>query len=631
MSTSETVGDAAPDAARDVAAAHAAGTDGVPSMPAPPWRRGGFLSALLALAAAVTILPALTGIPYYLTHGDRYHPWSDHALIELQVRAIGHHPVLLGPFSREGWHHPGPAMYYLIAGPYHLLGDSSSAAPIVTLLLNAVCVVIATLLVRRLLGPATAVGFLAVIVLYLRLAPGGFWRDPWNPYIAVLPLLVAVLAALVAIEGHVRWFPLAVGAASFSVECHVGFTLPAGAVLGLSALVLLVRPIARPIARPGPDTLRRARLVALGDALRRHRGAIGASVLVAAAMWALPIGQQIFGKQGNLTLIWDYLRTHSPTTSRRLAVRVVASQLGAVPGYVTGRRPGLAGPDSAALLPLWTAGVAVMIFALAAVVAVRLRHRVLILLATTTAVVTLTAVVAVSRIVGPVFAYLVTWTAIAGVLLWTTVVATVVVAVRRGLASRSVRSAGAAGEARVGHRARFARPVGPVGPVRPVDGLTGLAGLAALAVIVTLTAFTVHDTAQAPTGASAAIGTPGDSLDVAGLSEAVRTWLGPAHDHDTVRVAPTGSGGATIVDPTLLMTPGVVLDLRKHGVDARVDPGFANAYGPAIARGSATARWQVFVLFGPRGELPPGVTARLLGRSGEFAVYGGSGPAAAGR
>ncbi len=568
-------------------------------------RPGGLRAGLLlAVAAVVTILPALTGIPYYLAHGGRFHPWSDHALIELQVRAIGHHPVLLGPFSREGWHHPGPALYYLIAGPYHLLGDSSSAAPIVALLLNAVFVVMAALLVRRLLGSAAAVGFLVVIALYLRVAPDGFWRDPWNPYIAVLPLLVAVLAALAATEGGVRWFPVAVGAASFSVECHVGFVLPAAAVLGLGALVLLVRPA----ARRGPDD--RRGWPALAGALGRHRGAIGASVLVAAALWALPIGQQIFGKQGNLTLIWDYLRTHSPTTSRRLAVRVVASQLGAVPGYVTDRRPGLATPDSAGLLPLWTAGVAVLCLAVAVVVAVRLRHRVLLLLATTTVVVTLTAVVAVARIVGPVFAYLVTWTAIAGVLLWTTVVATAVVAGSRAVAAW--------------HRTAAGRPGRSTGPV----AATGLAGLVAVTVIAVLVGLTVHDTARAATGGSAAIGTPGDSLDVAGLSEAVRAWLGPAHQHDTVRVAATGSGGVGVVDPTLLMTPGVVLDLRRHGVDARVDPGFANAYGAAIAQGAATARWQVFVLYGPRGQLPPGVTARRLGRSGDFAVYGGPGPTA---
>jgi hypothetical protein len=606
-------GAVATDAETDGGAPDGTATTGAPGGATAPARpRRALAAAFLTLAAGLAILPAITGIPYYLVHGGRYHPWSDHALIELQVRAIGHHSVLVGPFSREGWHHPGPAMYYLIAGPYHLLGDSSAAEPLVALLLNAGCVVVAVVLTRRLLGTAAAAGFLVVLAVYLRAAPDGFWRDAWNPYIAVLPLLVAVLACLAALDGRVRWFPVAVGAGSFSVECHVGFVLPVTAVLGLTALLLIVRPAVRRTA-PASEAANRWRVPAVVDAGRRHRAAIVGSVVVAVVMWALPVGQQLFGRQGNLTLIWDYLRTHSPTTSRREAVKIVATQLGAVPGYVAGRTPRAAGLALPSVLPAWTGAVALGVFALAAAVAIRLRHRMLLLLAAMTAVVGVTAVIAVSRIVGPVFAYLVTWTAVTGVLLWTTVVATAVVAVNRALARPWPWP-------RPRPRPTGGRPAGLAGVVG-LAGLAGVAGVAALAAIAALAALTVHDTARVATPGSSATGTPGASPDVTGLSRAVRAWLGGAHDHDSVRVVATGTAGKSLVDPTLLITPGVVLDLRKHGADALVDPPFSNAYGPSLTHGSATASWDVFVVYGSPSH-PLGGANRLLGRSGDYTVWG---------
>ena len=52
-------------------------------------------------------------------------PASDHALTELQVRDVGHHPVLVGLYSRGDWSHPGPALFYLLAPFYRLVGGAS--------------------------------------------------------------------------------------------------------------------------------------------------------------------------------------------------------------------------------------------------------------------------------------------------------------------------------------------------------------------------------------------------------------------------------------------------------------------------------------------------------------------------
>ena len=58
--------------------------------------------------------------------GDDYLPSADQAWIELQIRDIGHHSVLLGPYSRFGWFHPGPLLYYLLWLPYRITGSSGA-------------------------------------------------------------------------------------------------------------------------------------------------------------------------------------------------------------------------------------------------------------------------------------------------------------------------------------------------------------------------------------------------------------------------------------------------------------------------------------------------------------------------
>src|SRR5581483_3884451 len=42
---------------------------------------------------------------------------DDIALLVLSARDALHRGVLVGPYSRYGWHHPGPSYFYLLAVP----------------------------------------------------------------------------------------------------------------------------------------------------------------------------------------------------------------------------------------------------------------------------------------------------------------------------------------------------------------------------------------------------------------------------------------------------------------------------------------------------------------------------------
>src|SRR5690606_16795832 len=76
------------------------------------WARAG-LTALVVLPVVVAIVAALT---------SDHQLAGDWALLELRVRDVGTSDTpLVGPFSRYGWNHPGPLLFWLLAIPYRLL------------------------------------------------------------------------------------------------------------------------------------------------------------------------------------------------------------------------------------------------------------------------------------------------------------------------------------------------------------------------------------------------------------------------------------------------------------------------------------------------------------------------------
>ncbi|MGZ6869028.1 MAG: hypothetical protein ACXVHI_01750, partial [Frankiaceae bacterium] len=155
------------------------------------WRRRAVRER--ALLVGIVLLVALPVLGLALANGP-YGATEDHALMELGVRRVADgHPPTVGVYSRFGWFHPGPAVYYLLAGPYLLLGHSSMALPVGALAVNAVCLAAVALLVRRHCGLLPALWALLVCLVYLRQLPGSFLLEVWNPYLPMLPFLVAAL------------------------------------------------------------------------------------------------------------------------------------------------------------------------------------------------------------------------------------------------------------------------------------------------------------------------------------------------------------------------------------------------------------------------------------------------------
>ena len=138
---------------------------------------------------------------------DRIVPWGDDALLEAKVREVGHHLVLVGPYSRFEWHHPGPALFYVLAVPYRIFGSQSFALNVAALLIATGSVVLIAWLVWRRVGAGAVWWTMALIGIYLWALGPDVLRTPWNPWITILPLLAVVMLVWSVLGGSTSAYP----------------------------------------------------------------------------------------------------------------------------------------------------------------------------------------------------------------------------------------------------------------------------------------------------------------------------------------------------------------------------------------------------------------------------------------
>src|SRR5262245_65496979 len=80
----------------------------------------------LRWAPLLVALPGLVGAVSVLVQG--WVPTTDHALEVLRVADVGtRHPPLTGPWSRFGWDHPGPLLFWVSAPGYRIFGPPGVA------------------------------------------------------------------------------------------------------------------------------------------------------------------------------------------------------------------------------------------------------------------------------------------------------------------------------------------------------------------------------------------------------------------------------------------------------------------------------------------------------------------------
>jgi hypothetical protein len=331
--------------------------------------------------------------------GTGYHATSDLAVLEFRLHDVGgSHTPLVGVFSRFPWSHPGPFLFYALAGPFRILGGDGPAMLASGALLNFAAVVGSVLVFWRRGRVGGLVLGTVVLVILLRALGGGFLWFPWNPFSALLPVLLLALVVWCIACGDHWMLPIAVGLASFAAQAHLG---SAGVAAGL--LVVAV-----------------GALVVDGRRHRVHR--LLRLVLISAAVgllaWLPPIIDQLRPSGGNLGALWRYWTgEHTPVTGWSRSGRIVASQFSIPAPWITGHER--ATPfGGGGLLPPWQFPWVLVLVVGALVVAWRRRDRASVALNVIVLVLTVVAWVSIARIVGEPFNYLVRWSWLLGALAW---------------------------------------------------------------------------------------------------------------------------------------------------------------------------------------------------------------------
>ena len=327
--------------------------------------------------------------------GATYSPDGDNALIEMHVRDIGHHPVLVGAYSRGGWFHPGPALYYLLWLPYQIAWHASGSLITAATLINLLCVAGIIAIVHRRAGRAAAWWAAIVLLLDLRVLGATALQSVWNPSISILPFALFLVTAWSVLCDDYWLLPVTAGVGSFVVQCHVGFIFPVAAIGVLVA--------ARTVIRLRHD--------------RRWYRPLAITIAVAAVMWTPPVIDELTGHPGNLTAILRYARARRGTWGWQEGANTIMTQIGRLPAWIVGRKPVpiLYGSPK---LPLWPGLLGVGALVLITVVAARRRQTDVLWLVLLVVVVGLAAGAFVDRVDGPDWSYLGDWISSIGVVLW---------------------------------------------------------------------------------------------------------------------------------------------------------------------------------------------------------------------
>jgi hypothetical protein len=344
---------------------------------------------------------------------------GDHALLDLGVLDATRLRGSLGPYSRYGFFHPGPALFYLLAPVAWATGRAPWALHFGVQLLYAVTAAAAVALVGRRAGPAAGAGAAVVVLAWTALLRPGVLAVPWNPLVIILPASL-LLVSTAAVRGLGPPLGVVLLAGTFLIQTHVGTGLLV-AVCGAVAVGLAV--------------VRRQRQI------RGARRWCIALLALAGVLWLPPAIEQVTHEPGNAgRLVRFFLERHgsaaTPMEAAALVGREVDVSRASIPYLGTPTPRGVGRDRSLA---------AIGVFAILAVALAVLGHRAGEDFAARLGVVSLLAVaagdVSVTRIVGETYWYLLAWTSASVVPLAT---GWVVLATRRLPATPAVLVAGLA-------------------------------------------------------------------------------------------------------------------------------------------------------------------------------------------
>jgi hypothetical protein len=345
-------------------------------------------ATLVAISPVLVVIVTRTGRDHVLV--------SDPAIIDLRVRDVWSVDVpLVGVYSRYGWNHPGPAMFWALA-PFSLVARGAAWGTLVgSAVLQGVAIVACAQVAWRLGRLALTLVVLSAVSLAYAAFGAWFFLEPWNPYLA-FPFFALLLLEAWAIATGARWQLVAIAATgSLLVQVHVGYLpLVVAAIAWASALIV-------------PELVR--------DPARRRAWAYPALIaaVTAIAFWIPPLVGEVVDEPSNFRRLLEFWTGEPPeeTVGLTTGIGILAAEYRILPPWLGGPdlvaplffAPAAAAPIAWMLVPLVLLGTAV--FVSRGDPRLRDDRRLLGLVA----IVNIAGIVAISRITGPPYAHLMYW------------------------------------------------------------------------------------------------------------------------------------------------------------------------------------------------------------------------------
>jgi hypothetical protein len=372
------------------------------------------------LAVGLTLLALLPVLATVLTRsGSSYVPTGDLGMIDLRARDVWSADIpLVGPYSRYGWSHPGPLLFWLLSIPSYLFGQAAWATLVGGAALQGVAITwLAVLAWRRGGLPLLSGALVGVTLVYVST---GAWimLEPWNPYIALPFFALFVFQSWLLATGDARVLPGAVLVATFLVQAHLGYT-PLVAIAAITVLGFALLDVRARKEGSGWSTWRRPVWIALA---------------IVFVLWLPVLIEQITSSYGNLSRIGDYFTggDAQPVVGFRTSLRLMAAEFRVPPSWLGGDNDddpftGAASEGSPFLLLLPLALLGVGLYVTRGPAAVPVRRFVIL-----AGALLLAGIVTLGRVTGVPFLYLFQWRSAVAVVLVLTVAQAIADVVRLG-------------------------------------------------------------------------------------------------------------------------------------------------------------------------------------------------------
>lgn len=259
--------------------------------------------------------------------GRHWFATGDQALEMLRISDVGgKHTPLIGAWSRWGWAHPGPLLFWLLAPFYRAFGETGVLTGAGALNLACIVAVIALAYRRAGIQLAALAGLMVALLMH---GTGPVLLDPWNPWAAFFPFVVFLFLVWSVLCGDMAMLPIAVLVGSFSVQAHAGYLAMVGGLLVIAFAACIV-PIVRERERHGVRRAPNARWL---------RMAAVAGVVV----WLPAIVDQLTGGN-NLRALLAYSRHPTePAAGIHLAFVAMGAELRPNGPWITGHDIGALG------------------------------------------------------------------------------------------------------------------------------------------------------------------------------------------------------------------------------------------------------------------------------------------------